>query len=171
MDEYSRDRDLLIERHRSYAHALAADFFRRIPQQVEREDVLRYAELGLVEAATSFNPALGVQFKTFAYYRIRGAIYDGLRALGRVHAVSTDVDLDELAASSDGPDWCLETAERTREVRNAVARLPEKHRKVIEDYYFRDRTLEEIADRSGLSKSWVCRLHAKSIEMLKPMFG
>src|SRR5262245_23405372 len=82
MDQYIADRDALIERYRSYAHALAADFIGRVPMQVEKEDLLRYAELGLVEAASTFDPAVGVQFKTFAYYRIRGAVYDGLRALG-----------------------------------------------------------------------------------------
>src|ERR1051326_2323136 len=82
MENDNNDRDALIERYRSYAHALAAEFIGRIPAQVDKADVLGYAELGLVEAATTFNPAAGVHFKTFAYYRIRGAIYDGLRHLG-----------------------------------------------------------------------------------------
>src|ERR1043165_4246470 len=72
----------LVERYRSYAHALAAEFIRKIPAQVDRDDVVGYAELGLVEAARTFDPANGVHFKTFSYYRIRGAIYDGLRKLG-----------------------------------------------------------------------------------------
>src|SRR5215831_13604038 len=82
MDKDTSNRDSLIERYRSYAHALAAHFIGRVPAQVEKDDVLGYAELGLVEAATTFNPGAGVHFKTFAYYRVRGAIYDGLRSLG-----------------------------------------------------------------------------------------
>ena len=35
-----------------------------------------------MEAANSFDPSRGVLFKTFAYYRIRGAIYDSLRKMG-----------------------------------------------------------------------------------------
>ena len=34
-----------------------------------------------MQAAESFDPTHGVQFKTFAYYRIKGAIYDGLRQM------------------------------------------------------------------------------------------
>ena len=43
-----------------------------------------YARLGLLEAAERFDPTMNVDFKTFAYYRIKGAIYDGLRKSGWV---------------------------------------------------------------------------------------
>ncbi len=69
----------LAETHRPYAHALAADILKKLPAHVEKDDVQASAELGLMEAARSFDARPGVQFKTFAYYRIRGAIYDGLR--------------------------------------------------------------------------------------------
>lgn len=38
--------------------------------------------LGLVEAAERYNPQRGIAFTTFSYYRINGAIYDGLRQMG-----------------------------------------------------------------------------------------
>ena len=69
----------LAETHRSYAHAIASDILRKLPAHVEKADVQACAELGLMEAARAFDARPGVQFKTFAYYRIRGAIYDGLR--------------------------------------------------------------------------------------------
>ncbi|MCW5964622.1 MAG: hypothetical protein KIT83_11335 [Bryobacterales bacterium] len=71
----------LIVTHRSYAHALAAELLRGLPPRVAREDLEAAAELGLVEAAQAFDSSLGVLFKTFAYYRIRGAIYDALRKM------------------------------------------------------------------------------------------
>ena len=37
---------------------------------------------GLLEAAERFDETRGVAFTTFSYYRIRGAIFDGLRQLG-----------------------------------------------------------------------------------------
>ena len=69
----------LAENHRSYAHAIASGILSKLPAHVEKSDVQACAELGLMEAARVFDSSLGVQFKTFAYYRIRGAIYDGLR--------------------------------------------------------------------------------------------
>src|SRR5215471_4000526 len=72
----------LIEAYRSYAHAISAEVLKKLPSSVDRDDVIGAAELGLVEAAQNFDPSRGVLFKTFAYYRIRGAIYDSLRKMG-----------------------------------------------------------------------------------------
>ena len=74
--------DKLIEAHISISHAIAAEVIRKLPPDLERKDIQGSAELGLVEAANSFDRTRGVQFKTFAYYRIKGAIYDGLRKMG-----------------------------------------------------------------------------------------
>ena len=49
---------------------------------IDFNDLVRHGEVGLIEAADRFDPKVGVNFKTFAYYRIRGAIYDGLREMG-----------------------------------------------------------------------------------------
>jgi RNA polymerase sigma factor for flagellar operon FliA len=70
-----------IRTHLPYAHAIAAEIARKLPP-LERIDIEGAAELGLVEAANTFDPLRGVQFKTFAYYRIKGAVYDGLRKMG-----------------------------------------------------------------------------------------
>src|ERR1700732_1691603 len=73
--------DRLVETFRSYSHAIAAEVLRKYPA-IARDDIIGAAELGLVEAAQNFDPSRGVLFKTFAYYRIRGAIYDALRKMG-----------------------------------------------------------------------------------------
>ena len=52
-------------------------------------------------------------------------------------------------------------------VRLSLAQLPERNRRVLELFYFEELTLEEIGKKLGLSKSWVCRLHAKSLELLR----
>ncbi|HEX8351690.1 MAG TPA: sigma-70 family RNA polymerase sigma factor [Pyrinomonadaceae bacterium] len=76
------DRDVLIEQHRSYARALAIKVMRTLPSSVELGDLVAYGEVGLVEAAERYDPRRGVAFSTFAHYRIKGAIYDGLREMG-----------------------------------------------------------------------------------------
>jgi RNA polymerase sigma factor for flagellar operon FliA len=45
------------------------------------EDLLACAYQGLLEARQRFDPARGVQFKSFAYYRVRGAVLDGVRRM------------------------------------------------------------------------------------------
>lgn len=58
--------------------SLALRVYRGLPVKVDLEDLVAYGELGLAEAARDFDPDQGNQFSTFAYYRIRGAIYDGV---------------------------------------------------------------------------------------------
>lgn len=76
------DRDELIERHRTYVRALAVQAIKNLPAHVELEELIAYGELGLVEAAERFDARRGFAFSTFAHYRIKGAIYDGLRQMG-----------------------------------------------------------------------------------------
>src|SRR6185436_14020281 len=46
------------------------------------DDLVGYGHKGLIEAADRFDSKQGVTFTTFAYYRIRGAMLDGLRSMG-----------------------------------------------------------------------------------------
>src|SRR5665647_44069 len=48
---------------------------------ITREDMISAAMVGLVDAANKFDPTKGVKFKTFAEYRVRGAIFDEMRKL------------------------------------------------------------------------------------------
>lgn len=48
----------------------------------ERAELEAWGREGLLDAARRFDPARGVSFRTFAYYRVRGAMLDGLRKMG-----------------------------------------------------------------------------------------
>jgi len=76
-------RDRLILEHRDFAEALARELHQKLPRHVEFDETRAMAMVGLVEAASRFDPASGAAFKTFAYYRIRGAILDGVRQWAR----------------------------------------------------------------------------------------
>ncbi|MDP3278165.1 MAG: sigma-70 family RNA polymerase sigma factor [Deltaproteobacteria bacterium] len=71
--------DALVEKYRGYAEALGRDIHRTLPHFVKLEDVHAVAREGLVAAAARFDPTRGVQFTTFGYYRIRGAVFDWVR--------------------------------------------------------------------------------------------
>ncbi len=53
----------------------------RLPQHVPIEDLVHAGVLGLMDALTKYDEARQVQFKTYAKFRIRGAILDSLREL------------------------------------------------------------------------------------------
>ncbi len=75
-------RDALIEQYLPYASSIASKVMQTLSSSVDFDDVMCNARLGLLEAARKFDTNLNVDFKTFAYYRIKGAIYDGLRKTG-----------------------------------------------------------------------------------------
>ena len=52
----------------------------KLPNMVEVDDLVQEGMLGLHRAMLAFNPKRRVQFKTFAGFYIRGAIFDHLRA-------------------------------------------------------------------------------------------
>lgn len=50
-----------------------------VPANIRREDLESYALMGLFDALNKFEPDRDLKFNTYASYRIRGAIIDGLR--------------------------------------------------------------------------------------------
>jgi RNA polymerase sigma factor FliA len=75
-------RNKLVEQYLPYATSIAGRVMQTLSSVVDFDDVMCNARLGLIEAAKKFDPTMNVDFKTFSYYRIKGAIYDGLRKTG-----------------------------------------------------------------------------------------
>ena len=72
-------RKRLLALHAGYARVVAATYYaRRFHDEIEFADYLQYASIGLLEALERFDPARGVQFRTFAARRMHGAILNGL---------------------------------------------------------------------------------------------
>jgi RNA polymerase sigma factor for flagellar operon FliA len=85
-------------------------------------------------------------------------------------ALVTGGDEESILSSQipSDPEREFSRREISRKIRHLVATLPEKERTIIEQYYFHDRRLSEVArECSGLSKSWVSRLHDRALGMLR----
>jgi RNA polymerase sigma factor for flagellar operon FliA len=72
-------RDELILQHLSLVRHVIGKLLAELPPGMDVENLKSAGTLGLVEAASKFDPARGVEFKAFAYSRVRGAILDELR--------------------------------------------------------------------------------------------
>src|SRR5947207_1166034 len=111
------DRDRLIEEYANYARALALKLRRALQLSHEdREELTAAAALGLVEAAEKFDPSRGVAFSTFAFYRIRGAMFDAIgqhRGFSRGHkrVVQVSASTDDLLETLGGDEQAT-TAQR-----------------------------------------------------------
>jgi len=77
MDDF--DQNELVTQELSQVYYVASRVRERLPQHVELEDLVSAGVVGLIEAARSFDSSKNVQFRTFAKFRIRGAIFDSLR--------------------------------------------------------------------------------------------
>jgi RNA polymerase sigma factor for flagellar operon FliA len=73
------DRNTLVMQELSQVYYIASRIRERLPQHVELEDLVNAGVIGLLEASRSFDSSKNAQFKTFAKFRIRGAILDSLR--------------------------------------------------------------------------------------------
>lgn len=68
----------LIESCQGLVRSVAWKIHRKLPRNIELDDLIAYGQVGLAEAALRFDPDQKIQFITYAYRRIRGAILDGL---------------------------------------------------------------------------------------------
>jgi len=75
------DRDHTLAKHLPTVRQVARSIHKRLPYQVDIDDLINSGVLGLIDAFQKFNPEQGTQFGIFARFRIRGAILDYLRSL------------------------------------------------------------------------------------------
>jgi RNA polymerase sigma factor for flagellar operon FliA len=75
------EQERVLLEHLPIVRFLARRIHERLPQHVDIEDLVSAGVVGLMDAFTKFDPAKKVQFRSYAQFRIRGAILDSLRTL------------------------------------------------------------------------------------------
>ncbi len=115
-------RNLLIENYLQLVKSTAERMHMRLPGEVDVEDLMSAGLFGLMDAIDAFDLERGVKFETYCTQRIRGAIFDELRAM----------------------DWV------PRLVRSRTAKV-ERARKALEMELGRRPTEKEVCDRLKVS--------------------
>ena len=72
-------RDKMVLQHLPLVKAIAVRVRETLPVCVELDDIIHAGVLGLIDAASRFDPNKMVAFSSYAKHRIRGAILDSLR--------------------------------------------------------------------------------------------
>ncbi|RKP48426.1 sigma-70 family RNA polymerase sigma factor [Trinickia fusca] len=81
-DEAHTAREQLITHYQPLARIIAGKLYAgRTHNEIDFDEYLQLATVGLIEAVDRFEAERGVQFKTFATIRMRGAILNGLERL------------------------------------------------------------------------------------------
>ena len=104
----------------------------RLPANIELDDLLSAGVIGLMDAIDKYDPARDTKFKTYAEFRIRGAILDELRA----------------------QDWIPRSMrEKAKNIERAFSRLEQKlGRNVTEDEAARELGMELEEFQGALSQ-------------------
>jgi RNA polymerase sigma factor FliA len=77
----AEEREQLILEHLPQVRLIARRIHDRLPESVSLDDLISTGVIGLIAAIDRFDPAQNVKLKTYAEYKIRGAILDSLRGL------------------------------------------------------------------------------------------
>jgi RNA polymerase sigma factor for flagellar operon FliA len=183
--------------HLGFARAVAARSLDPRCRGADREDLIAWGVVGLVQAAQRYRGDLGASFGAYAARRVRGQVLDALRerdpltrsarrAYREARRITEDlpppyveISLDRLAELGDGglpaPDGSV-AADTHRDPRwDSVARelrsLTKLERRVIVLSYGRGLTLREIGVKVGLSESGVCRVRSRALRQLRSALG
>ncbi len=73
------ERERLIIEHLPQVRLIARKIHERLPSSVTFDDLISAGVVGLIQAIDNFDARQGVKLRTYAEFRIRGAILDSLR--------------------------------------------------------------------------------------------
>src|SRR5882757_6103786 len=76
----SQQKDKLIMEYAPLIRFIAQKVAVRLPSNIELDDLISSGVIGLMDAIEKYDPTRDNKFKTYAEFRIRGAILDELRA-------------------------------------------------------------------------------------------
>lgn len=124
-------RDAAVEAHQELVDKVVRRLRRELDLSCDPDDLRAWGMTGLLEARARFDPARGVRFSTFAYYRVRGAIIDGIRKQGwlsrrayaklRAHEATDAVG--EQLAESEAQCATSSSAARAAQIDDALAKI------------------------------------------------
>ena len=174
-------RQTLIERNLRLVVYLARRFENT---GINMEDLISIGTIGLIKAINTFRSDKNIKLATYASRCIENEI---LMYLRKNSAQRTEISFDEpLSTDWDGKELLLsdvlgtdsdtvmrpiETDVDRRLLQDAVGKLPERERNIITLRFGLDGkkelTQKEVADRMGISQSYISRLEKRIILRLK----
>lgn len=183
--------DAMVFEHQGLVRAIAWKIHRRLAGKVELDDLVAYGQLGLLEAIAAFDATRNLNFTTYAWHRIRGAILDGLgrmtwfaraeferggyesggsepaAAVEKHRPARSEFDATTMPDSGPGAAERAMRLELLTFLSDLVASLPEKEAALLRATFYEGRTLTEAARRVGISTPWASRLQTRTLADLR----
>jgi RNA polymerase sigma factor (sigma-70 family) len=157
---------------------------------MEREDLVSWGMIGLVQAARAWDPARSASFSTIACKAIERMIIRGVSREWRPDEARATVSLDEamfeergdgsqerfldLLRAEDDVEEQILSSETGLTVRQALAQLDPGQRDLLSRHYFEDEAVRDIARDLGLTRQGVYLREKLALrrlrEQLEPAF-
>ena len=101
--------------------------------------------------------------------KVREAVYETILSIDGLAAAATDnaSPFDFLKDPSALPDEKAEIVEMSRLIKQAIAKLPQKERTVVEYRFYRNMQAKDIANMVGLSPSRITRIVQFSLNQIR----
>ncbi|MDP6521735.1 MAG: sigma-70 family RNA polymerase sigma factor, partial [SAR324 cluster bacterium] len=80
-EQTRQSREEQLEKHAHLVKRVVTRMAARLPPGVDQDELYHVGSIGLLDAVDKFDPKRDVQFKTYAEFRIKGAILDELRSM------------------------------------------------------------------------------------------
>ena len=191
------ERQALVLEHYAQVTAIAARFSRRLPGHIDREDVVAWGLLGLLDAIDRHDPSRGIPLAALVEVRVRGAIIDNLRQQGlrrsmiealreledgkvgrerrerlraRVPVVDRLEEEEEPADGTPAVDVQLEWQEERLRLRGWIGQLPAGEQMVL-GLQLQGLSGREIAARLVLSEGRVSQILGSAEQHLLSLAG
>ena len=101
--------------------------------------------------------------------KIREAVYETILSIDSIMAASSDNDspFDFIKDTSAMPDEKAEISELSKLIKEAIAKLPQKDRTIVEYRFYRNMQVKQIATMVGLSSSRITRIVQASLNQVR----
>lgn len=178
-----------IEPYLPLVHRVVRGVARRLPPNVPRDDLLAAGLCGLVDSLRRNGGDGGSTFTWYARVRIRGAIFDELRAqdwlprrardrLDAGEEAASFVRLDDIAlheeaelAIADDPGTLAEASAERRALARALEALPERERLIVGRYYFDGVRMKDISVELGVSEPRISQILTRALSRLRGLMA
>lgn len=101
--------------------------------------------------------------------KVREAIYETILSIDSIASASSDNDspFDFIKDTHATPDENAEISELGQVIREAIAKLPQKDRTIVEYRFYRNMQVKQIAQMVGLSSSRITRIVQSSLNTVR----
>ncbi len=146
---------------------------RRVRRELEAARETLRRELGAEPTMADLARRVGTDEARLERTIVRISTIESTSPLANFDSLDTSTLPAVLVPSEPpSPDRLYEQTETRDRVRDAMASLPARERKIVALYYFGEATMKQIGDAIGVNESRVSQLHARAIQRLrKPMLA